>query len=122
MATAPKNPAAPVALYLRQTAAKQQQALSKTAGKFHEAAQTALQSVTPLNLKAPILERLATLKDKAASRAQIEDPLPLDPVLADYTIPDYANLSEEELEALLYAEDEIYMNAPCGPIKSRRAG
>ncbi|MGE4350804.1 MAG: thermonuclease family protein [Bdellovibrionales bacterium] len=89
-----------------------------------QAAEAAKKAMASLNLKAPIIERLSKLKKVAVShlpapqttstaRASHE---PID----DFTIPDYADLTEEELEALLYAEEEMTLASPVG--KWRQVG
>ncbi|HAX90639.1 MAG TPA: hypothetical protein DCY07_00315 [Rhodospirillaceae bacterium] len=69
-----------------------------------------------VNFTAPIFDKLSKLKDMASLPTPHQthfDPL-------DFTIPDYANLTEEELEALLYAEEEMISASPVG--KSRQTG
>ncbi|MCL2469369.1 MAG: thermonuclease family protein [Alphaproteobacteria bacterium] len=73
-----------------------------------DAAQTAVKSVASaaLDIKAPIVEKLFKLKSRSSEKSAYD---PTD----DFNIPDYANLTEEELEALLY-EDEVF-NFPSKP-------
>lgn len=93
--------------------------VKRTTQSVEQAAQTALKAVASLNLKAPIVERLAQIKSFTKSRtatAKTTRPDSYD----DFSIPDYANLTEEELEALLYAEEEMIMVSPVG--KWKQAG
>lgn len=96
------------------TAAKER--AQKTAQQVENAAQAALKAVSGLNFKAPIIERLSQLKSLAKGPFDGSDkkkPESFD----DFSIPDYANLTEEELEALLYAEEEMIMASPVGKWK-----
>lgn len=67
-----------------------------------------------INFAAPIFEKLSRIKDMASAQMDRLKPQPLDDLL-----PDYANLTEEELEALSYAEAYL---AACTPKKERKAG
>jgi len=57
-----------------------------------------------IDFKAPLMKKLARLKmvGLATPKPELADDDPY-----GLSIPDYANLTEEELEALLYAEDEM---------------
>lgn len=89
----------------------------RTAQHVERAAQAAIKAVSTLNLKTPIIERLSQLK--AFAKGQIDSDKKQRPVEAmdDFSIPDYANLTEEELEALLYAEEEMILASPAGKWK-----
>lgn len=88
-----------------------------SAQKTTSTAQAAIDALSSLNLKAPIIERLSKLKTFAASQIENGKKPRLSP--DEFTIPDYANLTEEELEALLYAEDDPFLST--SP-KARNAG
>jgi len=108
----PKKPAEGV---IATTATKSTAA--KVAAKTESAAQSALKAVSQINFKAPIMESLSKIKDFASSQFDSDQTIPQS--LDEFTIPDYANLTEEELEALLYAEEELILASPVG--KSHRA-
>lgn len=91
----------------------------RTAQQAEHAAQAAIKAVSGLNLKAPILERLSQLKAFAKDQFDI-DKKKHSETLDDFSIPDYANLTEDELEALLYAEEDMILASPTG--KYRQAG
>ncbi|MDX9690036.1 MAG: hypothetical protein EOM37_05200 [Proteobacteria bacterium] len=70
-----------------------------------QAATTQASNKAKVNFTAPIFDQLAKIKTFANDRI---DRLRIHERRNDYTIPDYANLTDEELEALLYAEEDIY--------------
>lgn len=67
-----------------------------------------------INFAAPIFERLSRIRDMASAQIDRLKPQPIEDLL-----PDYANLTEEELEALSYAEAYL---AACTPPNKRKAG
>ena len=93
-------------------------AATKVALKADNAAQAAIKAVSNINFKAPIMEKLAKIKTFTANQFDADKTIP--EKLDDFTIPDYANLTEEELEALLYAEEELILASPAG--KTYQAG
>ncbi|MFA6279327.1 MAG: thermonuclease family protein [Bdellovibrionales bacterium] len=69
-----------------------------------------------INFAAPLLERLSKIKNRTAAPPRSVEHQDL----INFSIPDYANLTEEELEALLYAEEEFLTASPVG--KSQKTG
>lgn len=67
-----------------------------------------------INFAAPIFEKLSRIKSMATAQLDRLKPQPIEDLL-----PDYANLTEEELEALSYAEAYL---AACTPKNERKAG
>jgi hypothetical protein len=115
---APKHDSkpAPQPAAAKQSQAPQKKPLAKTARKIvdvEKAAQTAIKAVAGINFKAPILEKIAQMKAYASEKMDFERK-PSFQQIDDFTIPDYANLTEEELEALLYAEEELTLASPAG--------
>lgn len=64
---------------------------------------SAREAMSKINFSAPIFEKLAKIKTLASEQMARLRPRPMDDL-----IPDYANLTEEELEALAYAEEYFY--------------
>lgn len=69
-----------------------------------------------INFAAPLIEKLAKIKPPSAPLPSTVDHQDL----INFSIPDYENLTEEELEALLYAEEEFLTASPVG--KSQKTG
>ncbi len=91
--------------------------VKRTTQTVEQAAQAAIKAVSGLNLKAPIIERLSQIKSFTTERSPSEKKASSAATYDDFSIPDYANLTEEELEALLYAEEEMIMASPVGKWK-----
>ena len=81
--------------------------------EVEKAAQAAIKAVAAINFKDTIIEKLSQMKSYASSKLDFEKKPTLQ-TIDDFTIPDYANLTEEELEALLYAEEEMSLATPVG--------
>ncbi len=69
-----------------------------------------------INFAAPLIEKLSKIKPPSAPLPSTVDHQDL----INFSIPDYENLTEEELEALLYAEEEFLTASPVG--KSQKTG
>ncbi len=69
-----------------------------------------------INFAAPLMEKLAKIKPPTTPLPSAVDHQDL----INFSIPDYENLTEEELEALLHAEEEFLTASPVG--KAQKAG